>query len=180
MLSLFLLAVLALELFQQFGDGALAAVVLGELGGRGERAQLGVHHDLLDVGLGDDFLVIFQQVEAGDLQAVEQQAGAARVQVVGGDALQHLPDGVLDGAAVLRVGQLEGALQALSALQFPNRDGAANIVVVVAERLIAQAWAAAADAVDLDVAALVAGLFVRLDAGKGCRHRLPLPRGFSG
>jgi hypothetical protein len=43
----------------------------------------------------------FGQVEAGDLEAVEKQAGAARVDVVGGDALEDFADGVLDGGAVL-------------------------------------------------------------------------------
>jgi hypothetical protein len=41
------------------------------------------------------------QVEAGDLEAVEEQAGAAGVDVVGGNALEDFADGVLDGGAVL-------------------------------------------------------------------------------
>ena len=39
----------------------------------------------------------FGEVEAGDLEAVEEEAGAAGVDVVGGDALEDLADGVLDG-----------------------------------------------------------------------------------
>jgi hypothetical protein len=50
-------------------------------------------------GLGG-FRVWFGQVEAGDLQAVEEQAGSAWVYVVGGYALQDFADGVLDGGAV--------------------------------------------------------------------------------
>jgi len=42
----------------------------------------------------------FWQVEAGDLEAVEEEAGAAWVDIVGGDALQDLADGGLDGGAV--------------------------------------------------------------------------------
>jgi hypothetical protein len=42
----------------------------------------------------------FGEVEAGDLEAVEEQAGAAGVDVVGGYALQNFADGVLDGGAV--------------------------------------------------------------------------------
>ncbi len=34
----------------------------------------------------------FGQVEAGDLEAVEEEAGAAGVDVVGGDALENLAD----------------------------------------------------------------------------------------
>jgi len=37
---------------------------------------------------------------AGDLQAVEQEAGAFGVDVVGGEAAQDLGDGELDGGAV--------------------------------------------------------------------------------
>ena len=47
----------------------------------------------------------FGEVEAGDLEAVEEQAGAARVDVVGGYATKNFADGVLDGAAVFRQGQ---------------------------------------------------------------------------
>jgi hypothetical protein len=43
----------------------------------------------------------FGEVEAGDLEAVEEEAGAAGVDVVGGDTLQDLADGGLDGGAVL-------------------------------------------------------------------------------
>ena len=39
----------------------------------------------------------FGEVEAGDLEAVEEEAGSAGVDVVGGDALEDLADGVLDG-----------------------------------------------------------------------------------
>jgi hypothetical protein len=44
----------------------------------------------------------FGEVEAGDLEAVEEQAGAARVDVVGGDALEDFSDGGLDGGAIFR------------------------------------------------------------------------------
>jgi len=37
------------------------------------------------------------EVEAGDLEAVEEEPGTAGVDVVGGDALEDLADGVLDG-----------------------------------------------------------------------------------
>jgi hypothetical protein len=44
----------------------------------------------------------FGEVEAGDLEAVEEEAGAAGVDVVGGDALENFADGLLDGGAVFR------------------------------------------------------------------------------
>ena len=42
------------------------------------------------------------KVDAGDLQAVEQEAGAARVELVLGEFLEDLADAVLDGACGLR------------------------------------------------------------------------------
>jgi hypothetical protein len=42
----------------------------------------------------------FGEVEAGDLEAIEEEAGAAWVDVVGGDALEDFADGGLDGGAV--------------------------------------------------------------------------------
>jgi hypothetical protein len=43
---------------------------------------------------------LFGEVEAGDLEAVEEQASAAWVDVVGGDALEDFADGGLDRGAV--------------------------------------------------------------------------------
>jgi hypothetical protein len=95
----------------------------------------------------------FGEVEAGDLEAVEEEAGAAGVDVVGGDALEDLADGVLDGGVVLGERQVEGgAAAATLAWVF---DGLAGGVVVVAELFLAEAWAGAAASVGEDVAALV-------------------------
>jgi len=54
------LVALVLELLQQLGDGALAAVVLGELGLRSEFAEFRVHLHCFDVSFRDDLLVILQ------------------------------------------------------------------------------------------------------------------------
>src|SRR5712671_5032660 len=83
----------------------------------------------------------FGEVEAGDLEAVEEQAGAAGVDVVGGDALQDFADGVLDGGAVFRQRKVEGGAAASALLGVG--DGFAGGVVVVAEIFSAQAGAAA-------------------------------------
>ncbi|MGD0446822.1 MAG: hypothetical protein ABSA39_23035 [Edaphobacter sp.] len=108
----------------------------------------------------------FGEVETGDLEAVEEKAGAAWVDVVGGDALQDLADGVLDGGAVFRERQVEGAAAAAALARVG--DGFASGVVVVAEVFSAQAWAGAAVTVGEDVAALVLfGCFV------GVVHRSP-------
>jgi hypothetical protein len=97
---------------------------------------------------------LFGKVEAGDLEAVEEEAGAARVDVVGGDALKDLADGVLDGGAIFGEREFEGGAAGAAGVRVS--DGPAGGVVVVAEVFAAEAWAAAAVAVGEDVAALVA------------------------
>jgi len=49
---------------------------------------------LVAVGFG------FGEVEAGDLEAVEEEPRAAGIDLVGGDALEDLADGELDGGLV--------------------------------------------------------------------------------
>jgi hypothetical protein len=143
-------------------DGAFGAGIGGvEFGLRGEDAEGRVGCDLLyglgfgafGVAVAEGCRLGFGEVEAGDLEAVEEEAGAARVDVVGGDALQDLPDGVLNGGSVFRERQVEGGAAA-AALAWV-RDGFAGGVVVVAEVFSAEAWAGAAVAVGEDVAALV-------------------------
>ena len=46
----------------------------------------------------------FGEVAAGDLEGVEEEAGAAGVELVAGDALDDEAEGVLDGGAVLGEG----------------------------------------------------------------------------
>ncbi len=118
---------------------------------------MGVEGDLFDdlglfvfgafVGLG------FGEVEAGDLEAVEEQACAAGVDFIGGYALEDLADRGLDGRAVFGEGEIEGGAAALAVVWV--QDWFSGGVVVVAELFSAQAWAAAAVAVGEDVAALV-------------------------
>jgi hypothetical protein len=94
----------------------------------------------------------FGEVEASDLEAVEKKAGAARVDFVGGDALEDFADGGLDGGAVFRERQVEGGAAASAPFWVSNR--AARGVVVVAKFFVMQAGAAATVAVGEDVAAL--------------------------
>jgi hypothetical protein len=100
----------------------------------------------------------FREVETGDLEAVEEQSGAAWIEVVGGDALENFSDGELYGGAVLRHGHVEGA-EAGFALGGVF-DGAAGGVVVVAELFAAEAGGRTAASVGEDVAALEAGFGV--------------------
>jgi len=111
-----------------------------------------------------------RQVSAGDLQAVEQQAGAARVELVGGDALQDLADGELDGGAVFGHGQGEVGAAGGARGHLRGRDRRTRGVVEVAERLAAQAGAAAARAADVDVAAAEAGFWRGFWRGWGRRR----------
>jgi hypothetical protein len=100
------------------------------------------------------FWLRFGQVEAGDLEAIEEEACSAGVDVVGGYALQDFSDGVLDGGAVF--GQWEGEGGAAASAGAWVLRGSAGGVVVVAEVFSTEADTAAAVAVGEDVAALVA------------------------
>jgi hypothetical protein len=86
--------------FQQDSDGAFALRSFAYFGAWREDTQVGVGGDLFDHFYGFRPVVAmgggFGYVEAGDLEAVEEQAGAAGVDVVGGDTLEDLSDGVLD------------------------------------------------------------------------------------
>ena len=96
----------------------------------------------------------FGEVEAGDLESVEEEAGAAGVDVVGGDALKDLADGVLDGGTVFRERDFEGGAAGFTGAGVGC--GFAGGVVVVTEVFATETWAAAAVAVGEDVAALEA------------------------
>lgn len=141
------------------GDGAFAFCDLGDFGAGGEDAEGGVDGDLFHgLGFGGGFGegLHFGEIEAGDLEAVEEEAGAAGVDVVGGDALEDFADGGLDGGSVFGERQVEDGAAA-SALARVG-DGLSGGVMVVTEFFVVQAGAAAAVAVGEDVAALV--LFV--------------------
>ena len=150
----------AFELVDEAGDESLGAIFVGWTEGAwGQDAVPGVGDEVFDgiwscvevAFLFDDDGLLSGQVGAGDLEGVEEEAGAAWVDVVGGDAAEDLADRGLDGGSVFGIGQLEGG--AAGAAPGGVEDGAAGGVVVVAELLLAQAWAAAAVSVGEDVAA---------------------------
>jgi hypothetical protein len=171
--------------FDEQLDGAFAFFGFAYFGAWGEDAEGGVDGDLFyglvcglvwalvsGSALGGGFggWLGFGEVEAGDLEAVEEQAGAAGVNVVGGDALEDFSDGGLDGGAVFGQRQVEGgAAAAALARVFGRLSGG---VVEIAELFSTQAWAGAAAPVGEDVAALV--LFWRF---VGVVH-VPLPTGY--
>ena len=97
------------------------------------------------------FLVVVVEVEGGDLEAVEEQAGAAAVDVVEGEVGDDFSDGLLDVGAGGRFGEFEGAAAGVAGLGVGG--GLALLVVEVAVVFVAQGVAATAVSVDEDVAA---------------------------
>jgi hypothetical protein len=150
---LFLLVVFD-QLVYQEGDGAFASYGFADLGWRGEYAEFGMSDGLFDE-FGLDGLRL-GEVEAGDLEAVEEEAGAAGIDVVGGDALEDLTDDKLDAGPIVEIGErdLEGGAAGSTGARVGG--GFAGGVVVEAEVFSAEAGAAAAVAVGEDVAALKA------------------------
>ncbi len=183
-LALFALEMFALEFFEEAGGGAFVLLGDGYATDRSDRAEGWVFDDVLDGVVGDVVGPGLGEVEAGDLEAVEEQAGAAWVDLVRGDALEDVAEGELDGGAVFGVGEDEVGglgLTALAGRKLGGRRGTAGGLVEVAEGLIAQARAAATAAVDVDVAALEAGFRVWPGAEiglDGTCHGLPPPPGY--
>lgn len=136
--------------------GLVVSGVVGggwELGRRGEDAELEVGGDGFDRGGAAGRLAGVGEVLAGDLEAVEEQTGAARVELLAGDAFQDAADGELDGSPVFGHGERQRSL-----LRAMARESvwATRGVVVVTEGLAAEAGAFAAVAGGEDVAALLA------------------------
>lgn len=111
----------------------------------------------LGVGLGcglgvlREAALVLGEVAVSDLEGVEEEAGAARVDVVGGETLHDGAEGLLNLGPGVGHGDREGGL-AGAALAGVG-DGAAGFVVVVAETLSAHGRAAAAVAFGIGVAA---------------------------
>ena len=162
---------LAEALEKEPDEGRPGAIGSGSEGSRGcEGAEGGVDGELFDrlFGGSGDLLVArlvtrLGEVGGGDLEPVEEQAGAARVDVIEGDAAEDLADGELDGGAVFGQGEIKGG--ATGATGLGAADGLAGGVVEVAEGLAAEAGRAAAAAVGVDVAAALA-----LGLGGGYGH----------
>lgn len=131
---------------------AAGAVRRGDLGLGRDGAELRMDDDFVD-GRSRNAVGVVRlpgEVQAGDLESVEEQAGAARVEIVGGDALENQADGGLDCGPVFGQWQLEGGL----AVARGGGRAAASGVVVVAELLVAEADGATAASIVEDVAAL--------------------------
>ena len=79
--------------------------------------------------------LVLGEVGGGELQSVEEEAGAAEVDVVAGDAVDDAAEGFLDLGAGVGGGHVEGVAAGLS--EASVGDGAAGEVMVVAELLAA-------------------------------------------
>ncbi len=75
----FLGLVLGPLLFEDLREGLLVAVPFGEVLGDCDEALFRVFFDLFDGGGGVGLLFLARQVATGDLEAVEEQAGALGV-----------------------------------------------------------------------------------------------------
>lgn len=155
------LVVMVADRSEACGGAAIAAEGVGvrEFGEGGYGAVDGVGDDLFDELL----FVLFAspkgwpglgEVGCGDLETVEEEACAAGVDGVRGDAAEDFADGELDGAAVFGQREVEGGLA--GAARAGVGDGLAGGVVEVAEVFPAERGAAAAAAFGVDVAALEA------------------------
>ncbi len=97
-LSLF--GLLPVEFFDESGGEGALFCGIGHFGGGGEGAEFGVGSDFFDELLIAGGFGGARDVEAGDLESVQEQSGAAGVDLVAGDAAKHFADGDLDGGAV--------------------------------------------------------------------------------
>jgi hypothetical protein len=77
--------------------------------------------------------LVFGEVGGGELEGVEEEAGAAEVDVVAGDAGDDAGEGVLDLGAGVGGGHTEGV--AAGAAEACVGDGTAGLVMVIAELL---------------------------------------------
>jgi hypothetical protein len=139
--------------FDEEGDGTLSLGNSGDFGSGCEDAEGRIDGDLFDSLRFGLCGLEFGKVKARDLETVEEQTGAAGIDLVRGDALNDLADRGLDGGAVFGQREGEGGGAAASMARVLNWFTCG--VVVVAELLLAEAWAGAAVAVGEDVAALV-------------------------
>jgi hypothetical protein len=117
----------------------------------------GVKFDLFDLGDFGGFGLgagLSGEVDGGDAQGAEEQAGALVIELVEGDAVGDFEDGALDGGAVFEAGQIEGGVGEDEVALRPAAGTGG--VVVIAEVFAAERWAAAAVSGGVDVAAEVA------------------------
>ena len=156
------------ELFED-ASGEAGGLGCGDLGDGGEGPVDGVGSDLFnEVADGERFFGAggARDVAGREGESIEQAGGAARVDVVGGDELDDLDDGGLEGGAVGGVWDLEvvGGSAGAAVLEGGGVDGFAGLVVVVAEVFSAEAWVVAAAAFGEFTAAYLA-LGLGLDPG---------------
>jgi hypothetical protein len=117
------------------------------------------------------------EVRGGDLEAVEQEAGAVDIEFVGGEAADDLEEGLLEGGGVGWRGDVEAAPGAASVGVLDGKPGG---VVVVAEALAAHGGRAAAMGVGEDVVADGGHGFLSVGGGELARSPGGIPPGTFG
>jgi hypothetical protein len=143
---------LAPVVHEDFGEAAEAVGgVVDVFGGWRQGAEVGVLDDLFDLDRCGVGFLLFGEVERGDLEGVEEQAGAARGEGAGGELFDDGADGELDGGTVFGHGEGEG----LRVVGFGFAGWAVGLVEV-AEGLVVEAGGFAAADFGEDVAALEA------------------------
>lgn len=100
-------------------------------------------------------MLVVVEVGVCDLEGVEEEAGAAKVDVVSGDADHEGAEGLLDVAAGVGLRKREGGLAGSAVTKV--FDWAAGLVMVVAEALAAHGRASAAAVFRADIAAAEGG-----------------------
>jgi hypothetical protein len=86
---------------------------------------------------GQDIELAFD-VLGGDLEAVKEEPGAARIELTGAEAVEDLGEGELDGAAVFEDGKLErlvGGLAFLSGATVHARVEVAKLLAAQGRRI---------------------------------------------
>jgi hypothetical protein len=160
------------ELLDEGFVGFVRGVDFGDGSDGGEGAEFGIEFEVFDDGVDfGGFGVGFgsggaPEVEGGEVEAVEEEAGAFGVEGVGGDAGEDVGDGVLDDVGVFEARDGEDGVEGVLAEVF---GGAAGGVVEVAEVFAAEGGRAAAAACEVDVTAEVARVCVGHDGPSGRR-----------
>ncbi len=155
--------VVSVPLFEEDLFEGFFVVSLLEVEDRCDWAVDGIVNDFFDLrgAFGVGLLFGAGQVAAGDLQAVEEEAGALGVEVVGGEAAQDFGDGKLDGGAVFELADGESGLFGAAGFLRSSPLGevfhrASILVVKIAEIFLFECGRTAAMAGGEDVSALEA------------------------
>ena len=127
------------RLQEEAGKANIAGFGIDVVGDGRERAESGMLDNLFDefsgwLGVAGG-LNGAREIHGGDLEAVEEESGSARVEVVGRNAAEDLADGELDCGSVFGQRDLKGGLAGAA---FPRvGDGETGGVMVITKFFVA-------------------------------------------